>query len=107
MGASNRHGKKMWRLVTELYHYQCGRCGICGESMEEEFRLYLNWVGARSGIFEGPAASRKKIGINIDHIVPKAHGGNNLKSNLRLTHSLCNYARGAPIPDEPTEPFSF
>lgn len=30
----------------------------------------------------------------IDHILPRVHGGGHEDSNLRLTHKLCNAKRG-------------
>lgn len=32
--------------------------------------------------------------VNIDHIVPRAHGGSNEISNLQLAHEPCNQKKG-------------
>lgn len=31
---------------------------------------------------------------NIDHIIPKSHGGSDARKNLQLAHTLCNLAKG-------------
>lgn len=38
--------------------------------------------------------TKKEILFNIDHIVPKSKGGNNLITNLQLTCELCNTQKG-------------
>lgn len=37
--------------------------------------------------------------VHLDHIVPWSHGGPDTVKNLRVTHSLCNIKRGAPVED--------
>ena len=37
--------------------------------------------------------------VHLDHIEPWSHGGPDTVKNLRVTHSLCNIRRGAPVED--------
>lgn len=54
-------------------------CGLCGQPLD------FNVMPGRP------------MSITIDHILPKVHGGGNLRSNLHLTHQLCNSTRGDTI----------
>lgn len=59
-------------------------CGICGEAMNA-------FVGG------GPEEYKS----SLDHITPRAHGGTDYPSNMRLAHLSCNKRRGAtPDPDD-------
>ena len=62
--------QRMWRVqaVRKRDGYRCWLC-------HKKFR----------GDFE----------ITIDHAIPKARGGTNELSNLRLAHERCNHDRGA------------
>ena len=60
-----------------LYERDEWRCGICGEDVDRTL------MGSRSPW--RPSA---------DHIVPRARGGSNEMSNLRLAHFWCNAVRG-------------
>jgi 5-methylcytosine-specific restriction endonuclease McrA len=35
---------------------------------------------------------------NVDHKIPKSHGGSDARSNLQLTHRRCNEAKGCGCP---------
>ena len=50
-------------------------CAICGEQVSKPTRTYDDW------------------GPTLDHIIPRAAGGTDEPSNLRLTHSWCNSMR--------------
>lgn len=52
------------------------RCGICGGAVSKTKR----WPEPQAG--------------SLDHIVPVSEGGSSDKSNLRLTHLVCNLRRG-------------
>ena len=52
-------------------------CGICGGVVD----MSLPSVDPRS--------------FELDHIVPRKHGGGDRPSNLRVTHKRCNRSRGA------------
>lgn len=69
--------KRKRRIRQRMYKKQKGLCWICGERM---------------AISVGAAGSGKYA--SFDHLVPKADGGGNVQSNLRLAHKRCNSARG-------------
>lgn len=58
--------------IAALSEAQEGRCGIC----------------------HMPLCAHD---IEVDHIVPVARGGSDVRHNLRLVHGSCNRARGARI----------
>ncbi|MCB9779577.1 MAG: HNH endonuclease [Alphaproteobacteria bacterium] len=41
-----------------------------------------------------PASGSRQKGVTIEHIVPRAHGGDNTLENLALACSRCNGAKG-------------
>ena len=67
-----------WREI--LMQVQNGLCGLCGHRFPEP------------GAFD-PSISTG-FGPTFDHIVPKAHGGEDTLENLRLVHRVCNSIRG-------------
>lgn len=69
--------KRKRRLRQKMWKKQKGLCWICGE------RMAISLL----------AAGNPKY-ASFDHIVPKADGGGNVQSNLRLAHKKCNSARG-------------
>lgn len=73
-------------------------CGICGESLEPEYKQWLDWkaYGRMAG-----RPKRTKINISIDHIKPKSkmrEPGLFEKrwelENLQLAHITCNNKKG-------------
>lgn len=68
-----------WRELLMLK--QKGRCALCGH------RFPLPADEFHSSIYEGYAPT-------FDHVVPKAHGGGDDLTNLRVVHRTCNYIRG-------------
>ncbi len=75
-------------------------CGICGESLEKEYAAYLKFREANVEMrkmgkrLNSPSKRRRKININIDHIVPHSKGGLSELSNYQLTHTTCNTKKG-------------
>lgn len=65
-----------------LFIEQRGLCYICGGRMLREREL-------------GP-----RLMASIDHVIPKARGGTNHRSNLRLAHRMCNSWKGARLLEE-------
>jgi 5-methylcytosine-specific restriction endonuclease McrA len=59
---------KSWRYV--IAERDGATCAICGKSLDVER-------------------------ANLDHIIPRAHGGRDRIDNLQLTHFRCNVERGA------------
>lgn len=81
-------------------------CGICKQSIEQEWAKYLTWREWHE--WKGPGNKPKqpfkriKAGINLDHIQPKANmkkGGSprediNKLDNLQIAHIECNNKKG-------------
>lgn len=59
-------------IVDYLINKDGFLCGFCGKSLENSK-------------------------IHIDHIIPKALGGPNTISNMRLSHAYCNLSAGHKI----------
>lgn len=72
--ARARHYRKRKEILAELFDLQKGRCAYCREK-----------VSGRP---------------HIDHIMPKALGGSNDRSNLQLTCQTCNQSKCARHPIE-------
>jgi 5-methylcytosine-specific restriction endonuclease McrA/transposase len=70
--------------LKELYERDNGVCQICGEPCD--------WNDKEWGNF-GPTYP------SIDHIVPRAQGGNHFWSNVQLAHCMCN-SRKRDLSDE-------
>jgi len=67
-----------WR--EQLMREQGGRCALCGYRFPEP-------GGSDPTVYTGFAPT-------FDHIVPRAHGGEDSLDNLRLVHRPCNQIRG-------------
>lgn len=65
-------------LRASIYERDGWVCQLCGSPVDPE----------------APAQSRESA--TLDHITPRAHGGSDDPSNLRLAHMGCNADRGAP-----------
>lgn len=63
-----------------VYHRDGYRCQLCGEPVDM------------------CADTNAPLAPTLDHIVPRARGGNDTEGNLRLAHRQCNVARGSDIP---------
>lgn len=87
---------------SEIYEYLAKKsttCGVCGGDLSDEIQKYREWVS------NPKKQRRKRINLNIDHIVPyslvkqsankTSKWGN--KDNLQLTHKSCNFAKGNDI----------
>ncbi len=57
------------------------RCHICHGKIDP------NDYGSPAGPLGGDA-------VTLDHLVPRAHGGNDSPNNLMLAHARCNSSRG-------------
>lgn len=68
----NRGAKREKRTVVYLTKLQRGRCAYCRD--------------------------RLAAGFHVDHIIPRAAGGSNERSNLQLACADCNIAKGAKDP---------
>lgn len=71
------HAKWRWRRVTQLMARDGMNCTICGGEISRRVRDEYD-----------------PNYITFDHIVPRAEGGSDLLSNLRLAHQACNNLRG-------------
>ena len=54
-------------------------CHICGQPVDKTL------------------SGRDRMGPTLDHLVPRARGGTNARSNLRLAHLSCNSAKRAGV----------
>lgn len=64
-----------------IYDRDCGICQECGAEVSF-FRVRFTCLGTvRSGA--------------VDHVIPRARGGQNDPANLRLTCEYCNASKGA------------
>lgn len=71
--ASQRGYGAEWRRLSDRLIATATECAICGGEFTEA----------------DPAT--------VDHITPKARGGTNDESNLRVTHRSCNSRRGGQM----------
>lgn len=69
MGVSNPTRKRLF------WYDQNGTCPLCREALDFECIADPDYA-------------------NIDHIVPRSHGGSDARSNLQLAHVPCNQAKG-------------
>lgn len=60
---------------TLLYDRQDGECPICEEDL--------------------PTGFLHSRHVNIDHKIPRSHGGPDTLRNIQLVHLACNLAKGA------------
>lgn len=72
----NASPKRRQRIRSTLWKQQDGLCALCNEPMTE-------------------------ADASIDHIVPQAHGGSGVMTNLRLAHTWCNVKRADACPGCP------
>lgn len=64
----------------ELAHHYCKHDGLC----------HLCWGEIRFNAYGKPTGD----GWQVDHIVPRAHGGSDHPRNLAAAHSVCNNYKG-------------
>lgn len=74
MSYANRHPAE---AREHLRQRDGGNCWLCEEPID----------------FSLPPQHPK--GATLEHVIPKAAGGTNHLSNLRLSHAQCNHSRGA------------
>ena len=73
-------------------------CGICGESLEDEWLELLLWR-------EHKHTKRTRIDIDLEHVIPKSkiqyedNWWSDL-NNLQLTHRSCNKKKGDNMPNK-------
>lgn len=78
---SKRNGStRHWRNARLQVIAAATICGICGRDLLRKFDP-----------------------IEVDHLVPIAHGGTDELTNLRAVHRSCNRQRGAASVDEVTQ----
>jgi 5-methylcytosine-specific restriction endonuclease McrA len=82
-------------------------CGICGDSLEKEWKEYLEWRG------NPKSHKRTKINLNIDHIIPADYFRGSMRkikndiSNLQLSHKDCNNKKGNKVIHYPLSTIDF
>lgn len=83
---SSRTNARRARVRKQLFRHQRGRCCWCSCQMEMAGDPYAPTFAT------------------IEHLVPRAHGGTNARTNLALACRHCNLARGSPSPVITTGP---
>jgi 5-methylcytosine-specific restriction endonuclease McrA len=73
-------------LRRTLWETQQGLCPYCGELIDESALDFGNLV-------------------QIDHIIPHAHGGPTTPDNAQLLHAACNRQKGARVPSDEAETY--
>lgn len=101
---SERNRTNGYKALFTLIGMGQKTCGICGESLTEEIKEYLEFFTRKylkrshcdkcSTVYRG---DRKRINMNIDHLVPLGVGGRNVYSNMHLAHRTCNDQKGSTI----------
>lgn len=75
-------GRTGYGVEVQQLGEACGwTCWVCGGDVD------------RAGPLTGPWAP------TVDHVLPRARGGTNDPTNLRLAHRRCNGARGSSLPE--------
>jgi len=69
---------------------------------------YKMWVNQKyeCPLCEGPLKAAEIFTpelVNIDHIIPRSRRGTNARSNLQLTHKLCNDLKADKMPEGITD----
>lgn len=73
------------RRVFREEGYRCAECALAG--WEQRFR----------GGGYGFPTSERGIYLSIDHVIPRARGGTNERSNLRVLCTRCNTRKGTKV----------
>lgn len=76
-----------YRIYRQLRLESDGRCPLCRKVIDfTKLDEYLEKKGSLKTL--------KNLDVNIDHIVPKSHGGKNSRRNMQLVHKKCNIKKG-------------
>jgi hypothetical protein len=79
--SSRRYGD-----LQKLHDKTDGRCHLCHQEVDL--------------VFYGRPGSFGVDTVNVDHLVPQAHGGPDDHWNLRLAHATCNQLRGTAAAED-------
>lgn len=92
----DRHDLKPGEYVLESLE----RLPVIGRGISPQLRNEIlernGFTCQRCGLGAGdpdPTSQKRKIRLQIDHIIPISHGGSNEKDNLRVLCSACNQGR--------------
>lgn len=87
-----------------VYPKSEGKCYLCGQSIEEDFRKIILWFDLMRSKKKGEKMpfKRKSIPLNFDHIIPKSldkrkESPLRTLDNLALVHKTCNNKKGNKI----------
>jgi 5-methylcytosine-specific restriction endonuclease McrA len=81
------YNRKNPSFKRRIYFASNGRCGICGEIIDLQFK-YPN-----------------EMSLSLDHIIPVSLGGSHAATNLQAAHLGCNTRRGnAPLVEQISPP---
>ena len=89
----------MWQI---LHHQQEGLCGICVLPLDVPTGFFdqqseggLNHTTPFEWLDDGVGGHYRSTRhlVEVDHVIPRADGGTNDPSNLRVAHQACNQAK--------------
>lgn len=66
-----------------IYERDAWRCGVCGERVDAAL------------------TSPDPMSASLDHVIPLAHGGAHVGSNVQLAHMICNARKGDRLNSRP------
>lgn len=83
-----KRNKNGYRVLEVLLSSSDGICYICNKQLED-FQKLVEWVNLRKQN-QKTTIRRKRININIDHVIPLSKGGTDCLENTKLVHFQCN-----------------
>lgn len=97
MGIYKKRAKRGYRIFCKLAH-----CANAREGITNKIKPFDLWAIARKQKLKCPYTDEKLTNetLSLDHIVPLARGGANVKENLQFVHYQVNVGKSALLHDE-------
>ena len=76
---------------------------LVGYSSEDKQTIRLEFWKRAQGLCQICYEPVALEDMTLDHIIPRARGGNGSKNNLQVTHAECNQRKDAEAPTLPAE----